>query len=389
MSGGHSPWLSREQRDLAESVHAWAGARIEPLAAAIDRDQEFSPGLWSQLRDFGIFALPVPEAAGGAGGSVLDYVIVLEQIARSCAVASLYPGTTTQVAQAILAHGTDELRASLLPRLVAGEAPAAWAFTEPGTGSDPRQIATRARREGGGWVLHGEKTFISYAASACAALVFARTSDTDVTAFVVDTAQPGWQVGSKPQVMSMGGTGASTVHLDGVRVPDSHVLARVGDGFTVMLAGEAVGKVRVSAINVGIAQRALDEAADYARRRLHRGTAIGEKFPSVQALLAEMSAAVLAARALLYETARAVDEGADPSSRAAALRLVSGRAAREAASAALQVCGAYGLTKEMVVERLYREAKFYEVAQGSAELQRVIAGKDALRSAGSAAGVGA
>jgi alkylation response protein AidB-like acyl-CoA dehydrogenase len=284
------------------------------------------------------------------------------------------------VAQALLAHAPEPVVARWVPRLVAGEVPAAWAFTEPQTGSDPRQLTTRARRDGDGWVLDGQKMFISYAAEAAVALVFAVAEEKRVCAFVVDTAQPGWTVGPAAEVMAFGGTGARPVFLESVRVGAEDLIGGVGGGFEVMLAGEAVGKLRVSAINVGVAQRALHEATAYALQRTHRGTAIGAKFASIQSLLADMRAAVLAARALLYETARLHDDGTDISARAAALRLVTGPAARKVTSDAMQVCGAYGMTRDLPVERLYREAKFYEVAQGSLELQRVIVAKDVLRS---------
>ncbi|MEV5559271.1 acyl-CoA dehydrogenase family protein [Nonomuraea wenchangensis] len=381
MSGDLSAWLPADLEELAASTRRRALDRIAPLAAGVDRDQEFSHEMWAELREMGIFGLPLPESAGGAGGTTLEYIVALEQIAYACALAGLYPGTTVQVAQALLAGGSPEDVKEWVPRLAAGEVPAAWAFTEPGTGSDPRQLSTRARQDGSDWVLDGQKAFISYAAQSPVALVFARTSESGVTAFLVETDQPGWSVGSKVEVMAFGGTGACTVHLDGVRVPARHVVGAVDDGFTVMLAGEAFGKVRVASINVAIAQRALDEAARFANERLHRGQPIGEKFSSIQGLLAEMEASVLAARSLLYDTAQWIDLGRKPGPRAAALRLVSGRAAREVTGSALQICGAYGLTKDMVVERLYREGKFYDVAQGTAELQRVIVGKSVLRSA--------
>jgi len=168
------------------------------------------------------------------------------------------------------------------------------------------------------------------------------------------------------------------VRLDAVRVGRDGLVGEVGAGFDVMLAGEALGKLRVAAINVGVAQRALDEATRYALQRTHRGTPIGDKFATVRALLADMSAAVLGARSALYDTAERLDAGGELAGRIAALRLLTGRAATETTSAALQVCGAYGLSREMAVERLYRQAKFYEVAQGSLELQRVIAGKAVL-----------
>jgi alkylation response protein AidB-like acyl-CoA dehydrogenase len=374
--------LDEESRAIAEMVRARAWERLEPLAAETDRTQRFSPLMWQELRSMGIFQLPFGPEAGGAGASTLTYVVALEQIAYSSAVAALYPGTTVQVAQALLAHASEPVAARWVPRLITGEAVAAWAFTEPQTGSDPRQLTTRARRDGDGWVLDGQKAFISYAAQASAALVFAVTEDSQVSAFIVATDQPGWKAGPPVEVMAFGGTGACPVYLDSVRVGAEDLISGVGRGFDVMLAGEALGKLRVSAINVGIAQRALHEATAYAQQRTHRGTPIGAKFATIQSLLADMRAAVLGARALLYETARLHDAGESIGARAAALRLVSGRAAREVTSDALQVCGAYGMSRELPVERLYREGKFYEVAQGSLELQRVIVAKDVLRSFG-------
>jgi alkylation response protein AidB-like acyl-CoA dehydrogenase len=373
--------LDDECRAIAETIRARAWKQLAPHAADVDRTQLFSPLMWQELCSMGIFALPFPAAAGGAGASTLAYIVALEQIAYASAVAALYPGTTVQVAQALLRHAPQAVADRWVPRLISGDAPAAWAFTEPQTGSDPRQLSTRARRDGDGWVLSGQKAFISYAAEAAVALVFAVTEDGLVSAFLVDTDQPGWTVGPAVEVMAFGGTGARPVYLDSGRAGAGHLIGAPGRGFEVMLTGEAVGKLRVSAINVGVAQRALHEATAFALQRTHRGTAIGDKFASIQSLLAGMRAAVLGARALLYETAELHDAGAaDTGPRAAALRLVTGRAAREVTSDALQICGAYGMTREMPLERLYREAKFYEVAQGSLELQRVIVGKDVLRS---------
>lgn len=374
-----SSWLSQERQDFAEATARWAKACVEPHAAEVDRTQEFSTSLWHELRDFGVFGLALPESVGGAGGSVLDNVIALEQIAQHSAVAALYPGTTSQVARTLIELGSPAVREEWVPRLAAGTDLAAWAFTESATGSDPKQLTTKARRDGSDWVLDGEKAFISFANQASVALVFAKSGENEVTAFLVDTDQPSWTVGAKAEVLAFGGTEASIVHLDGVRVPGTHVVGEIGGGFSTMLAGEAIGKVRVSAINVGVAERALHEATSYALQRPHRGTAIGEKFASIKSLLARMQGSVLAARAMLYETANWIDAGRPPGARAAALRLVTGSAAREVTSSALEVCGAYGLTKEMVVERLYREGKFFEVAQGSVQLQEVVVGNALIR----------
>jgi alkylation response protein AidB-like acyl-CoA dehydrogenase len=371
--------LDPELQELARSVRTQAWRALAARAAELDRAQRFDPQVWETIRELGVVPLAFDDDEGGAAGSALALVVALEQIAYACAVAALYPGTTIQVIRALLDHARPGRRERWVRRLLAGDAIACWAFTEPQTGSDPKQLLTRARRDGEGWILDGEKAFISYAAVADLALVFAVTDDGAVGAFLAETHQPGWSPGRPVEVLAYGATEACPVRLDGLRVAPDGLVGEVGDGFQVMLAGEGLGKLRVAAINVGVAQRALDEATRYAAQRTHRGTAIGAKFPTVQALLADMSAAVLGARAALYDTAeRAAGGDADLAGRAAALRLLTGRAATEVTSDALQVCGAYGLTRELPLERLYREAKFYEVGQGSLELQRVIAGKAVL-----------
>jgi alkylation response protein AidB-like acyl-CoA dehydrogenase len=370
--------LDPQLQELASSVRRQAWRSFAARDAELDRQQRFCRQTWDDLKDLGIMGLPFALSEGGSGASALACMVALEQIAYASAVAALYPGTTIQVARALLDHGNPEVRARWVQRLVDGHVMASWAFTEPQTGSDPKQLTTRARRDGDSWVLDGEKAFISYAGVAAVSLVFALDDSGATCAFLVETDQPGWQPGPPIEVLAYGAAEARSVRLDSVQVPAEGLVGAVGDGFSVMLAGEAFGKLRVAALNVGIAQRALDEATRYALQRTHRSTAIGDKFPTIRALLADMSASVLAARAALHETARRLDAGLDVAGPVAALRLITGRAATETTSAALQVCGAYGLSRELPVERLYRQAKFYEVAQGSLELQRVIAGKAVL-----------
>jgi alkylation response protein AidB-like acyl-CoA dehydrogenase len=367
-----------ELEALRETISAQALRTIAPLADGVDRSQEFSRELWNAVRDTGLVRLPFSEEYGGDGGTVRAYAVASAELAKHCAVAALYPGTSIQVAAALIEHGSPEHRTNVVPRLVAGETIAAWAFTEPATGSDPRQISTRAVRDGDGWVLTGTKQFISYAGQAELALVFARTSDTTLGAFLVDTSADGWSVAEPSEVLSMGGTEARPVHLDGVRVPDAQLIGQPEAGFEIMLTGEAFGKIRAAAICVGIARRALQEAAQYGSTREHRGSPIAKRFPTIQALLGSAAAQTLAADALVLACADALDRGSAIAGEAAAARLTASRAAREAATAALHVCGAYGLTRDMVVERLYREAVFFDVAQGVSEIQQIIVGRELL-----------
>ncbi|MEU7817113.1 acyl-CoA dehydrogenase family protein [Pseudonocardia sp. NPDC049154] len=371
--------LEPELEALRAAVDGQAARTVAPLAEKVDRGQAFSPELWAAVRDIGLTRLPFAEEHGGEGGTVRAYVVATREVARHSPVGALYPGTTIQVAMTLLQHGTPEQVARWVPRLVSGESVASWAFTEPATGSDPRQITTRAERTDAGWRLTGAKQFISFAGQADVALVFARTSETALGAFLVDTTDPAWSVGEPSEVLSMGGTEARPVALDGVLAEG--LVGPVDGGFDVMIAGEAFGKLRAATISAGIAARALEEASAYALTREHRGTPIGRKFPTIQALLGKAAASTLAAESLLLTCADLLDRKQSVPAEAASARLVSGRAAREATEAALHVCGAYGLTKDMVVERLYREAVFFDVSQGVTEIQQVIVARELLAEA--------
>jgi alkylation response protein AidB-like acyl-CoA dehydrogenase len=370
--------LSADLEEYRHSIRAQAESALGSLVGPLDRDQRFSQAAWDALRAMDIVALPFPEEVGGLGGTFLAFVVATEEIAAVGATPALYPGTTVQVATALLQHGTRAQTERWLPQLLAGESPAAWAFTEPQTGSDPKQLATSAVPDRGGWVLNGQKLFISFAAQAVVALVFARTPEGRVSAFLVEPSSQGWSVGKPFELMAFGGVEAAPLFLDGVRVEAGAAMGGIGKGFEVLLAGEARGKIRVAAICVGIAQRAIEEASRYALQRTHRGEPIGRKFATIQALLGDMQASTLAARALVRSAATMVDAGLPVDETAAAARLVAGRTAREVTGAALQVCGAYGLTRELPVERLYREGKFFEVAQGVSEIQRVVVARHVL-----------
>lgn len=361
-----------------------AGVRIGPLIAEIDRTGRFSWELWSELRDAGVFGLPFGEEIGGQGGSFLAFAVATEELARVGGIAGLYPGTTVQVATTLVEHGSPEQRDRWLPVLIGGEAPAAWAFTEPQTGSDPKQIeAVAMRLPSGEYRISGQKQFISYAGQAAVALVFARVDEGGLGAFLVEPDVPGYRVGKPHSILGFRGGEAAPLFLDDVVVAPSALVGHPGGGFHVMLAGEAQGKVRAAAINVGIAQRAVEEAATYGLARTHRGTPIAEKFPTIRSLIGEMDAEVQASRAFVRSVAAMIDDG-DPSvaRAAAAARIVTGRCAREVASNAMQVCGAYGWTDDLVVERLYREAKFFEVTQGVTEIQKTIVGRSVLAEIG-------
>jgi alkylation response protein AidB-like acyl-CoA dehydrogenase len=365
--------------DAVRLARQIADDRLAALADSIDRDQVFSEALWREVFDFGLPGIPFAASLGGAGGSYSQYCEVVETFARRAAITTPYHAPAVLVASA-LANFAPARAAEVVPAILAGERKACWAFTEPQTGSDPKQITTRAQRVGNEWVLHGEKTFITLASLAEVALVFARTDDDRLSVILVDTHQPGWQPGPPMEFMAFGGAATGPVFLDGVVAPLDALVGELGQGFDILLEVEAAGKIRASATCVGIAQGAQELAVEYARQRTHRGESIGAKFPTIQSLLGDIGSSVDAARALTREAARRHDSGADVQRIAAAARIVSARAAREVTSNALQVFGSYGVVRGSTIERLYREGKFFEVGQGVVELQRLIVARSLLAS---------
>lgn len=365
--------------DVLSALKDAGHARIRDLAAGVDRSQVFSRELWELLCELGLPTMPFSDPESGHEGSFLAYVEAIEEVASHGAVAALYSGPTVQVASAIRNFGTDAQRERWGNGLISGGLLGAWSFTEPQTGSDPQQILTRAVREGDGWRITGSKMFTSFAPHADVALVYAKTTDRRLGAFLVDTAKAGWQPGPPIKMLAFGGQGTAPVAID-VHVDEDALLGGEEAGFDIMVSTESEAKIRASSICVGIGRRAVEEAVAYASEREHRGEAIGDKFPTIQVSLGEMAAQVAGARAMVQWAARAVD-ARDPALKtiAASTRIVCARMAREVSSLAMQVCGAYGFTHEMVLERLYREGKFYDVGQGVLELQKLIVGKHLLR----------
>jgi alkylation response protein AidB-like acyl-CoA dehydrogenase len=357
--------------------------KLRTLCAEIDRHQHFSPELWERLRSLGITGIPFGPEHGGAGGTFSDYVVAIEELARAGILAANLPGVSVQVASVLLRYGSAEQIERYVRPVVQGDMIAAWAFTEPATGSDPKQIRTTATKtDEHTWTLNGTKTFISLAAQAEVALVFARTGER-LSAFLVDTSHPGWQPGPAPELMAGGGAGTCGVYLDELPAVRDGLVGELGHGFEVMLAVEAEAKVAAAATCVGVAERALEIGAAYALQRTYRGEPIGRRFPSIQLLLGDMGASIDAARAHVYHVARLVTSSdAEVPRHAASARLVSARTVREVTSNLMQICGAYGFTREFGAERLYREGKFFDVLQGVAEIQRIIVARSVLAGAG-------
>lgn len=364
---------------LRAATRAFAIAEVAPRAAELDLQNAWPDDLWKLVHGLGVTGVAFPASIGGGGGGYLEFVVMIEELARASAAAALLPAVNVLAARAVHLYGPPSLQARVLEGLVTGDLRACWAFTEPATGSDPKALTTRATRAAGGWRVSGTKSFISHSSVADVAVVFAKSSE-GVTALCVDTHQPGFVPGARYDLVGLRGADTGDLNLDDAFAAEDAVLGTPGEGFDILLAVEAEAKVRSSAMCVGMAQAALDEALIYARHRLHRGVPIGEKFPTTQALIADIAVAAESARRLTYHAASEL--GTSTFARTAAMaKLHAATSARHAASLSMQVHGAYGYTNDYPIARIYRDAKAYEMIQGAAELQRVIVARSLLREA--------
>ncbi len=375
--------LTGEQVALRDAVREIAREKVAPRAAAVDRSAEFPEDLRELLAAQDILALPFPAAHGGLDADLLTLCLAIEELSAACATTGLILAVHALAALPILLAGSPEQQARWLPDLAAGRKLIAFALTEAGAGSDVAAIATRAVRNGDDYVIDGSKRFISQGSVADLIVAFAVTDPDAATharlsAFVVERTAPGFSVGRLEHKMGIRGSPTAELHFDGVRVPASDLIGAEGDGFSLAMRTFERSRPGIAAQAVGIAQGALDVAAQYARERIQFGRPIGQ-LQMVQALLADMDAATEAARALLYVACAAIDAGDGDAGRWAALaKLVAGDAAMKVTTDAVQVLGGSGYLEDFPVERMMRDAKITQIYEGTQQIQRLIVARSIL-----------
>jgi len=369
--------LTEEQVLLRDTIRELAQDRIAPRAAEIDRTGEFPEDIRQLLAEHDVLALPYPVEHGGLGADLLTQCLAIEQIARACATSSLILSVHALAALPLLLAGTDEQKARLFPNLASGKTLAAFALTEPEAGSDAAALRTRAIREGDGYHISGTKRFITNGSVAGLITVFAVT-DPDaprhkrMSAFAVEVPADGFKVARLEHKLGIRGSPTAELTFDGVRVPETNLIGAEGQGWELAMATLDRSRPGIAAQAVGIAQGALDVAAQYARERKQFGQRIGE-FQMIQAMLADMDARTEAARQLTYKTCTEVEAKAPDASRWAAIaKLIAGDTAVAVTSDAVQVLGGYGYTDDYAVERMMRDAKITQIYEGTQQIQRLV-----------------
>ncbi|HEX5440529.1 MAG TPA: acyl-CoA dehydrogenase family protein [Ktedonobacterales bacterium] len=367
--------LASEEKMLIDMVRDLAREKVAPRAAEIDATGEFPWDMKELLAQQDIFAMPFPEAYGGLGSSELSILMVIEELAKACATTSLLLCVQQLGSLPILLAGTDEQKQRFLPKLASGEWLAAYALTEPDSGSDAGAMRTRAEKRGDTYVLNGLKHFITNAGVAHINTVFAVTSDQGtrgISAFVVEGDRPGFHMGKVENKMGIRGSQTGELVFEDCEIPADNLLGKEGEGFKIALATLDRTRPGIAAQALGIAQGALDFAVEYAKQRVQFGKPIWDN-QAIQFMLADMDIQVEAARQLVYHVGELMDAGSPRFSRESAIaKTYASDAAISVTNDAVQVLGGYGYMKEFPVERMMRDAKITQIYEGTNQIQRMV-----------------
>ena len=377
--------LNEEQREIRELVRAIARERVAPRAAEIDKSGEFPWDVVDVFRENELFGVMFDEAYGGIGESSLMTLVTIEELSKVCATSGLIIAVQELGSLGIKLAGTDEQKARFLPRLASGEWLAAYALTEPGSGSDSAAMSSTATRAGEAYVLNGGKRFITNAGVASLYVVFAKTDPVaghgGITAFVVEADAPGLEVGRIEPKMGIRGSTTGEVFFDDCRVPAENRLGEEGEGFKLAMRILDRSRPGIAAQGLGLAQGATDYAVDYARSRQTMGRPIAQH-QLIAGMLADMETKCEAARGLLYKVGRMIDEGdtgAALTKLSAMAKLFCTDVAMEVTTDAVQVLGGYGYIQEYPVERMMRDAKITQIYEGTNQIQRLVIAREMLR----------
>ena len=372
--------LTDEQREIQALAREFAQAEIEPSAAAWDREHRFPVELYPKLSALGLMGVCVPAELGGAGADFLSYILVLEELSRADAGVGVTVAVHTSACTLpILAFGTEEQRERFVPPLARGERIGAFALTESGSGSDAGALRTTAVPDGDGWRISGTKQFITSGEQAGTFVFFARTDPEaegarGVSAFILDREHV--EVTREEEKLGLNSSSTAELRIE-TRVDGDRLLHEERKGFTVAMATLDGGRIGIAAQALGIAQAAYDVARDYAKERKSFGKAIAEH-QAIQFKLADMSTEIDAARLLVYRAAWLKDRGEPHTEAGAKAKLFASEMATRQTSAAIQILGGYGYTKEFPVERYYRDAKITEIYEGTSEIQRIVIARQIL-----------
>ena len=379
--------LDEDQIAILAAVHDFVENEIMPVASALEHEDEYPQAIVDGLKELGVFGLMIPEEYGGLGASLLTYALVVEEIARGWMSVSGVINTHFIVAYMVMQHGTEEQKNYYLPRMATGEVRGAFSMSEPGCGSDVSAITSRGARNDQGWILNGQKFWLTNGGSSTLVAVLVRTDgeaadDATVyqkmTTFLVEKpsgfgeVRPGLTIPGKIEKMGYKGVDTTELVMDGLQLDPDAILGGVpGRGFYQMMDGVEVGRVNVAARACGMSIRAFELAVAYAQVRETFGKQIAEH-QAVAFRLADMAVKVEAAHQMMVMAARKKDAGERNDMEAGMAKYLASEYCKEVVEDSFRIHGGYGYSKEAEIERLYREAPMMLIGEGTGDIQRMI-----------------
>jgi alkylation response protein AidB-like acyl-CoA dehydrogenase len=373
--------LTSEQKMLRDMVREFVNTEIKPIAHKIDEEERIPPELIGKLRDLGLLGAVFPPEYGGGGFGEVGYCIMQQEIARGCMSTATFIGAHQSIgANAIYIGGSEALKKKYLVPMAEGKYIGAFALTEVMAGSDSFNLRTRAHREGNDWILNGEKMWITNGGIADIVSAFART-ERGITGFVVETKLPGFVAGPPEKKMGIRGSVTNPISFENMRIPAENILGEDGRGFLIAMKTLDAGRLGLGAACLGAAKELLELSARYAKERKQFDVPIAQ-FEAIQWMLAEMATIIYSMESVVFRTASMYDAGKSVSRESAIVKLICSEGLDRVVDMALQIHGGMGYSRELPIERFYRDSRINRIFEGTNEIQKMIIAKEVLKKNG-------
>ncbi len=370
--------FSEEQNMLRDMVKDFVTNELKPIAAKIDEDEAIPDEIIKKIGELGLLGTPFPMEYGGSGFGEVGYCIAQEEVGRACLSTATFIGAHVSIGtNAMFIGGSEEIRQKYVIPCAQGEKIASFALTEQGAGSDSFNLRTKAEFDGNNWIINGEKLWITNAPFADVFSVFARTNK-GITAFVVEKGTPGLTPGAPEKKMGIRGSKTSSITFDNVVVPKENMIGDDGRGFLIAMKTLDAGRLGLGAACLGACKELLELSVRYAKERKQFDEPIAN-FQAVQFMLAEIATQIYTSESLIYRTAAKYDEGKMLSRESAIVKLFVSEALDKVVDLAMQIHGGMGYSKEMPIERFYRDARINRIFEGTTEIQKIVIARDILK----------
>ena len=373
--------FTEEQKMLRDMTRDFVNNEIKPIAAKIDEEEKIPVELRQKLGELGFLGVSFPEEYGGGGFGEVGYCVMQEEIARGCMSTATFIGAHQSIgSNVIYLGGTEEQKQKYLVPLAKGEKVGAFCLTEAQAGSDSFNVKTRAHLDGDEWVINGEKLWITNGAIADTVSVFART-DKGISAFIVETNLPGYHAGPAEKKMGIKGSTTNAITFDNVRIPKENLIGTEGRAFILAMKTLNAGRLGLGACCIGASKELLEMSVQYSKQRKQFDQTISN-FQAIQFMIAEMATMIYAMESMVYRTAIDYDLKKDVSKASAIVKLYCSESLDKIADFAVQIHGGMGYSRELPIERYYRDSRINRIFEGTSEIQKGIIARELLKKNG-------